>query len=68
MEPPPLIPREILFGNPERTAPQLSPEGTQISWLAPAENGVLNVWDRAEPWKKIEGATAEVGESFGRTV
>ena len=24
---PPLIPRDVLFGNPERTAPQLSPDG-----------------------------------------
>jgi dipeptidyl aminopeptidase/acylaminoacyl peptidase len=44
---PPLIPREILFGNPERTAPQLSPDGTKISWLAPAKNGVLNIWARS---------------------
>ena len=40
----PLIPRQILFGNPERTYPKISPDGTQISWLAPDENGVLNVW------------------------
>lgn len=45
--PPPLIPREVLFGNPERTLPRLSPDGTQISWLAPTENGVLNVWARS---------------------
>src|SRR4051794_6884199 len=44
---PPLIPREVLFGNPERTAPQLSPDGTRISWLAPAKNGVLNIWARS---------------------
>jgi dipeptidyl aminopeptidase/acylaminoacyl peptidase len=42
-----LIPREILFGNPERTLPRLSPDGTKISWLAPAKNGVLNVWVRS---------------------
>lgn len=41
---PPLIPREILFGNPERTLPRLSPDGTKISWLAPSKDGVLNVW------------------------
>lgn len=39
----PLIPREILFGNPEREMPGLSPDGTQLVWLAPDE-GVLNVW------------------------
>jgi dipeptidyl aminopeptidase/acylaminoacyl peptidase len=39
----PLIPREILFGNPEKAAPQLSPDGTRMAYLAPAD-GVLNVW------------------------
>jgi dipeptidyl aminopeptidase/acylaminoacyl peptidase len=41
---PSLIPREILFGNPERSEPQISPDGGQIAWLAPDKNGVLNVW------------------------
>jgi len=41
--PPPLIPRTVLFGNPTRAAPRLSPDGTRLSWLAPVE-GVLNVW------------------------
>src|SRR5438067_8209271 len=41
---PTLIPREILFGNPERTDPQISPGGSQLSWLAPDEARVLNVW------------------------
>lgn len=40
-----LIPREILFGNPEKSSPQISPDGTQIGYLAPV-NGVLNVWIR----------------------
>ncbi|HUZ21205.1 MAG TPA: S9 family peptidase [Acidimicrobiales bacterium] len=39
----PLIPREVLFGNPERVSPALSPDGLRLGWLAPAE-GVLNVW------------------------
>lgn len=38
-----LIPREVLFGNPERTSPQLSPDGTQLAFLAPLD-GVMNVW------------------------
>jgi dipeptidyl aminopeptidase/acylaminoacyl peptidase len=41
----PLIPREVLFGNPERSYPQISPDGTQIGYLAPVD-GVLNVWVR----------------------
>ena len=39
----PLIPREVLFGNPDKTTVRLSPDGTQISYLAPVD-GVLNVW------------------------
>ncbi|MDT4897556.1 MAG: hypothetical protein QOH25_2633 [Acidobacteriota bacterium] len=42
---PALIPRDILFGNPEKAAPQLSPDGKMIAYLAP-DNGVLNVWVR----------------------
>ena len=41
---PPLIPREILFGNPVRSHPQISPDGEQFAWLAPDKNGVVNVW------------------------
>ena len=40
---PPLIPRKLLFGNPDRASAQVSPDGAQISWLAPLD-GVLNVW------------------------
>jgi dipeptidyl aminopeptidase/acylaminoacyl peptidase len=38
-----LIPREVLFGNPEKASPRISPDGTRIAWLAPVD-GVLNVW------------------------
>jgi len=38
-----LIPRQVLFGNPERISPQISPDGTRLAWIAPHE-GVLNVW------------------------
>ena len=41
----PIIPRDVLFGNPERAAPQISPDGTQLGYLA-SVNGVLNVWIR----------------------
>jgi dipeptidyl aminopeptidase/acylaminoacyl peptidase len=42
---PNLIPRSVLFGNPERTAPQISPDGTMLAYLAP-DQGVLNIWVR----------------------
>src|SRR5881392_4164354 len=52
-EMPALIPREVLFGNPELAEPQISPDGSQLSWLAPNQNNTLNVWtsalDRANP-------------------
>jgi len=38
-----LIPREALFGNPERAAVQISPDGRYLSWIAPVD-GVMNVW------------------------
>ena len=38
-----LIPRNVLFGNPERTSPRISPDGTRLAWIAPRD-GVLNVW------------------------
>jgi dipeptidyl aminopeptidase/acylaminoacyl peptidase len=38
-----LIPRAVLFGNPEKTSPRISPDGRQLSYLAPVD-GVLNVW------------------------
>ncbi len=39
----PLVPRQVLFGNPERVSPRISPDGTRLAWIAPDE-GVLNVW------------------------
>ena len=38
-----LIPRELIFGNPDKASPQISPDGSHISYLAPVE-GILNVW------------------------
>jgi len=38
-----LIPLTVLFGNPERVSPRISPDGSQMAWIAP-HDGVLNVW------------------------
>lgn len=45
----------MLFGNPERADVRISPDGKQLSWIAP-HRGVLNVWiapiaalDQAKP-------------------
>jgi len=51
----PLIPRDVLFGNPDKAQTRISPDGKYISFLAPVD-GVLNVWfapvgqmDKAQP-------------------
>lgn len=38
-----LIPRRDLFGNPERFAGSISPDGEWLSWVAPRD-GVNNLW------------------------
>ena len=38
-----LIPRSVLFGNPDRSSLQISPDGRYYSWLAP-KDGVLNLF------------------------
>ena len=38
-----LIPLEVLLGNPERAAAQISPDGKRLSYMAPLD-GVLNVF------------------------
>ncbi len=48
-----LIPREILFGNPERTMARISPDGKMISYLA-SRDGVLNVF--VAPIGKLDAA------------
>ena len=43
---PPLIPRDVLFGNPDKAGPQISPDGKHLAYLAPDEKNVLQVWVR----------------------
>ncbi|HTO89167.1 MAG TPA: S9 family peptidase [Thermoanaerobaculia bacterium] len=40
----PVIPRDVLFGNPEKAQPRLSPDGERLAWLAPDKKNVLQVW------------------------
>tara|TARA_X000001036_G_scaffold362211_1_gene345735 strand:- start:946 stop:3150 length:2205 start_codon:yes stop_codon:yes gene_type:complete len=39
----PLIPRELLFGNPERSSVCISPDGSMLAFRAPVD-GTLNAW------------------------
>ncbi|HXS63691.1 MAG TPA: S9 family peptidase [Streptosporangiaceae bacterium] len=55
-----LIPRQVLFGNPERVAPRLSPDGTRLAWIAPHDD-VLNVWlAPVDPESGVDLGQAEV--------
>jgi dipeptidyl aminopeptidase/acylaminoacyl peptidase len=40
---PELIPKDVLFGNPEKARARISPDGEKMAYLAPVD-GVLNVW------------------------
>src|SRR5690606_25706377 len=53
-----LIPRKVLFGNPERASVQISPDGKMLSWLAPVD-GVMNVW--VAPVGKLDQAKPVTG-------
>jgi dipeptidyl aminopeptidase/acylaminoacyl peptidase len=55
-----LIPRQVLFGNPERLSPRISPDGSRLAWIAPHE-GVLNVWTApASPEAGVDWDAARV--------
>jgi len=41
---PALIPREVLFGNPVRAQPSISPDGKKLAWIAPDSKNVMQVW------------------------
>ena len=43
---PPLIPRDVLFGNPDRSGVQISPDGKHLAYLASDDKNVLQVWVR----------------------
>lgn len=40
-----IIPRSVLFGNPEKMRARISPDGEKLAYIAPV-NDVLNVWVR----------------------
>jgi dipeptidyl aminopeptidase/acylaminoacyl peptidase len=63
-----LIPRNVLFGNPERTSARISPDGARLAWIAPHDD-VLNVWvapidDQGVDW----GAAQVVTDDHDRGV
>ncbi len=63
---PPLIDRELLFGNPEIAGPQLSPDGKYVAFVKPW-NGTLNVWVKktGEPFSAARLLTTEAKRPIG---
>jgi len=57
---PPIIDRELFFGNPEITSATLSPDGRYLAFVKPW-NATLNVWvkKREEPFAAARLLTAE---------
>jgi dipeptidyl aminopeptidase/acylaminoacyl peptidase len=57
---PPLIDRELFFGDPEIAGAQLSPDGKYISFIKPYKN-TRNVWVKGidEPFDKAKPVTAD---------
>ncbi|AGY59751.1 S9 family peptidase [Gloeobacter kilaueensis] len=43
---PPLIPRAVLFDNPEKASPQISPDGKKLAYLKADAQNILQVWVR----------------------
>jgi len=56
---PPLIERSLLFGNPERAVPLLSPDGKRIAYAAPDDKDVLQVWVRTVGKEDAKAITAD---------
>jgi dipeptidyl aminopeptidase/acylaminoacyl peptidase len=54
-----LLPLKVIFGNPERVQPSISPDGTQLAWIAP-HNDVLNVWVAPVNTDGVDWAAARV--------
>ncbi|MGE5357377.1 MAG: alpha/beta fold hydrolase [Bacteroidales bacterium] len=57
---PPIIDRELFFGDPEIAGAQISPDGKYISFLKPF-NGTRNIWVKAaaEPFSTARPLTAD---------
>lgn len=63
---PPLIDREVLFGNPELSNSQISPDGEWVSFMKPYEN-TQNVWVKRvdDSFDRAKLITAETRRPIG---
>src|SRR5512135_3522205 len=65
--PPPVLDRELFFGNPEIAAAQLSPDGKFVAFLKPWSD-TRNIWVKktAEPFAAARRVTAETKRPIPR--
>jgi dipeptidyl aminopeptidase/acylaminoacyl peptidase len=63
---PPIIDREIFFGDPELAGAQISPSGKYITFLKPY-NGVRNIWvkERNQKFEEARPLTADTKRPIG---
>jgi dipeptidyl aminopeptidase/acylaminoacyl peptidase len=61
---PPLVPRDVLLGNPARASPLLSPDGKRIAYLAPDNKDVLQVWVRSAELDDTRCVTASAKQGI----
>jgi len=54
-----MIPREVLFGNPDKTGVKISPDGLKMSWLESDESGILNVFIKNYPEGELKQVTKD---------
>ena len=62
---PPIISRDVLFGNPERIEPKVSPDGRRLAWIAPDKSNVLQVWVKSIGQEDIQqglDTAAKIGD------
>jgi hypothetical protein len=62
---PPLIDRELFFGDPEISGAQISPDGKFIAFMKPFK-GTKNIWVKRteEPFDKAKPITADTARPF----
>jgi dipeptidyl aminopeptidase/acylaminoacyl peptidase len=56
---PALIPRDLIFGNPDKANPQISPDGTRLAYVAADPQGVLQVWVKSIAKDDAKAVTAD---------
>lgn len=63
---PPVLDRQLFFGNPQIAAGQLSPDGSMISFLKEYE-GIMNIWVKRfdEPFDRARPLTASQRPLYG---